>query len=69
MPAARSKSDIILNPKPICVSLKERYLRYVSHYSICNVGCLRRVRRAISVARAVMDHTSHSLLVGDKVCV
>lgn len=30
------------------------------------VGCLRRVRSAISVARAVMEHTSQSLLVGEK---
>ena len=30
------------------------------------VGCLRRVKSAISVARAVMVHTSHSLLVGEK---
>lgn len=30
------------------------------------VGCLRRVRSAISVARAVMEHTSQSILVGEK---
>ncbi|XP_006820274.2 N(4)-(Beta-N-acetylglucosaminyl)-L-asparaginase-like [Saccoglossus kowalevskii] len=30
------------------------------------VGGLRRVKRAISVARDVMDHTKHSLLVGDQ---
>jgi hypothetical protein len=30
------------------------------------VGCLRRVKSAIAVARAVMVHTSHSLLVGEK---
>ena len=30
------------------------------------VGCLRRVKGAIAVARAVMEHTSHSLLVGEK---
>ena len=29
------------------------------------VGCLKRVRRAVSVARAVMERTQHSLLVGD----
>ncbi|XP_062619147.1 N(4)-(Beta-N-acetylglucosaminyl)-L-asparaginase-like [Saccostrea cucullata] len=29
------------------------------------VGCLRRVKTAIAVARAVMDHTTHTLLVGD----
>ncbi|EKX47020.1 hypothetical protein GUITHDRAFT_162876 [Guillardia theta CCMP2712] len=30
------------------------------------VGCLRNIRNAISVARSVMEHTSHSLLVGEK---
>ena len=28
------------------------------------VGCLRGVKSAISVARSVMEHTSHTLLVG-----
>lgn len=29
------------------------------------VGCLKRVKRAISVARKVMEETQHSLIVGD----
>ena len=29
------------------------------------VGCLKRVKKAISVARAVMEKTQHSLIVGD----
>ncbi len=29
------------------------------------VGCLVNVRDAIGVARAVMEHTYHTLLVGD----
>lgn len=29
------------------------------------VGYLRNVKRAISVARGVLEHTNHSLLVGD----
>jgi len=29
------------------------------------VGDLRRVKQAISVARAVMTHTTHTMLVGD----
>ncbi|XP_033742083.1 N(4)-(Beta-N-acetylglucosaminyl)-L-asparaginase-like isoform X2 [Pecten maximus] len=29
------------------------------------VGCIRRIKDAIGVARAVMDHTGHSLLVGE----
>lgn len=30
------------------------------------VGCLRRIKPAMRVARAVLDHTKHSLLVGEK---
>lgn len=29
------------------------------------VGCLKRVKSAISVARSVMEHTSETFLVGD----
>ena len=29
------------------------------------VGCLRYIKNAISVARAVMDHTMQTLLVGE----
>jgi len=29
------------------------------------VGCLRRIKNAISVARHVMEHTTHTFLVGD----
>ena len=29
------------------------------------VGCLRRIKSAISVARHVLKHTTHSLLVGE----
>ena len=29
------------------------------------VGCLKNIKNAIGVARAVMEHTSHTLLVGD----
>lgn len=29
------------------------------------VGCLRRIPSAIAVARAVMEHTEHTLLVGE----
>ena len=36
----------------------------VSH-DVGAVGCLKKVNNAIGVARAVMDHTSHTLLVGD----
>jgi N4-(beta-N-acetylglucosaminyl)-L-asparaginase len=29
------------------------------------VGCLRRVKNAVGVARKVMEHTGHTLLVGE----
>ena len=35
-------------------------------HDVGSVACLRGVREAISVARAVMTHTSHSMLVGEK---
>lgn len=35
-------------------------------HDVGSVACLRGVREAISVARAVMTHTSHSLLAGEK---
>jgi len=36
----------------------------VSH-GVGAVGGLKRVNNAIGVARALIDHTSHTLLVGD----
>lgn len=30
------------------------------------VGCLRRIKSAISVARSIMNHTTHTLLVGEE---
>ena len=33
-------------------------------YDVGAVGCLKNVKNAIGVTRAVMDHTSHTLLVG-----
>ncbi|XP_031564961.1 N(4)-(Beta-N-acetylglucosaminyl)-L-asparaginase-like isoform X2 [Actinia tenebrosa] len=34
-------------------------------HSSAGVGCLKRIKNAIGVARAVMNYTKHSLLVGD----
>src|SRR5205823_1836191 len=34
-------------------------------HNVGGVGCLRRVKNAIGVARKVLEHTQHSLLVGD----
>eukprot|EP01098_Paradermamoeba_levis_P000804 TRINITY_DN10929_c0_g1_i1.p1 TRINITY_DN10929_c0_g1~~TRINITY_DN10929_c0_g1_i1.p1 ORF type:complete len:356 (+),score=95.32 TRINITY_DN10929_c0_g1_i1:41-1069(+) len=34
-------------------------------HDVGSVGCLKRVKTAISVARKVMEHTTHTLLVGE----
>ena len=34
--------------------------------SVGAVGAIRRIQHAISVARKVMEHTYHTLLVGDQ---
>jgi len=36
------------------------------NHKIGAVGALRRIRSAVSVARAVLEHTQHTLLVGDQ---
>ena len=35
------------------------------NHDVGAVGCLKNIKSAIGVARAVMDHTSHTLLAGD----
>ena len=39
---------------------------YSSNHNVGAVGALRRVKDAISVARKVLEHSSHTLLVGDQ---
>lgn len=34
-------------------------------HGVGSVGCLKRVKKAISVARTVLEQTKHTLLVGD----
>ena len=34
-------------------------------HDVGSVGCLKRIKNAISVARHVMEHTNHTLLVGE----
>ncbi|XP_015766685.1 PREDICTED: N(4)-(Beta-N-acetylglucosaminyl)-L-asparaginase-like isoform X1 [Acropora digitifera] len=34
-------------------------------HDVGSVGCLKRVKKAISVARSIMEHTTETLLVGD----
>eukprot|EP00794_Sanderia_malayensis_P005436 gene5436-6115_t len=35
-------------------------------HAVGAVGCLRRIKSAISVARSVMEHTTHTLLIGEE---
>lgn len=35
-------------------------------HSVGAVGCLRRIKSAISVARSIMEHTTHSFLAGEE---
>ncbi|XP_065071993.1 N(4)-(Beta-N-acetylglucosaminyl)-L-asparaginase-like [Rhopilema esculentum] len=35
-------------------------------HSVGAVGCLRRIKSAISVARSVMEHTTHTILIGEE---
>ena len=46
------------------VTLDAMIMDAVTH-DVGGVGGLRRVKRAISVARGVLEHTNHSILVGD----
>ena len=39
--------------------------RFSDTHDVGSVGCLKNIRSAISVARSVMVHTRHTLLVGD----
>ena len=40
-------------------------LSYSDSHDVGSVGCLKNIRSAISVARSVMVHTDHTLLVGE----
>ena len=35
-------------------------------HDVGSVGCIRNIKSAISVARSVLEHTGHTLLVGDQ---
>lgn len=49
--------------------METNYFRYNLSYrktmNVGAVGALRRIKNAISVARHVLEHTKHSLLVGE----
>ena len=66
-----SFSQIVLYSCVICVSqlvsqikVYPAFFLSVTH-DVGAVGCLKRVKSAISVARSVMEHTSETFLVGD----
>ena len=40
-------------------------LNFRDTYEVGSVGDLRKVKDAIGVARAVMDYTDHTLIVGE----
>ena len=40
-------------------------VKHRATHDIGSVGCLKRIKSAISVARKVMELTNHTLLVGD----
>ena len=64
--------DVICLPFLLCISffvsvfLSLSVISFLSEtHDVGSVGCLRRVKSAISVARSVMEHTTHTLLVGE----
>lgn len=53
------------SPNAIGETTLDAMMMWGPTHDVGAVGCLRRVKRAISVARKVMEETQHSLIVGD----
>jgi N4-(beta-N-acetylglucosaminyl)-L-asparaginase len=53
------------SPNSIGETTLDAMMMWGPTHDVGAVGCLRRVKRAISVARKVMEETQHSLIVGD----
>jgi N4-(beta-N-acetylglucosaminyl)-L-asparaginase len=53
------------SPNAIGETTLDAMMMWGPTHDVGAVGCLRRVKRAISVARRVMEETQHSLIVGD----
>jgi len=53
------------SPNAIGETTLDAMMMWGPTHDVGAVGCLRRVKRAISVARMVMEETQHSLIVGD----
>jgi N4-(beta-N-acetylglucosaminyl)-L-asparaginase len=53
------------SPNSIGETTLDAMMMWGPTHDVGAVGCLKRVKRAISVARKVMEQTQHTLLVGD----
>lgn len=53
------------SPNAIGETTLDAMMMWGPTHDVGAVGCLKRVKRAISVARQVMEKTQHSLIVGD----
>ena len=54
----------------LCLIVRFTNLLFRVSHDVGSVGCLKRVKSAISVARAVMEYSEHTLLVGkDGMCL
>jgi N4-(beta-N-acetylglucosaminyl)-L-asparaginase len=53
------------SPNSIGETTLDAMMMWGPTHDVGAVGCLKRVKRAISVARKVMEETQHSLIVGD----
>lgn len=53
------------NPNEVGETTLDAMIMWGPTHDVGAVGCLKRIKRAISVARAVMEKTQHTLIVGD----
>ncbi len=53
------------SPNSIGETTLDAMIMWGPTHDVGSVGCLKRVKRAISVARKVMEKTQHTLIVGD----
>lgn len=53
------------NPNAVGETTLDAMVMWGPTHDVGAVGCLKRIRRAVSVARKVMERTQHTLIVGD----
>ncbi len=53
------------NPNAVGETTLDAMIMWGPTHDVGAVGCLKRVKRAVSVARKVMERTQHTLIVGD----